>query len=39
MYDPSGELTVILITFWWLKRLGNIGGKSTSITEFWCGEI
>jgi hypothetical protein len=22
MYDPSGELTVILIIIWWLQKLG-----------------
>jgi len=24
MYDLSGELTVILITIWWLQKLGKL---------------
>jgi len=27
MYEVSGELTVTLLTFWWLQIYGKIGRK------------
>jgi len=39
MYNLSGELTVILITIWWLQKLGKIGSKEKSSTEVSRGKI
>jgi hypothetical protein len=33
MYDLLGVLTEILITVWWLQKLGKIGSKYTSNAE------
>jgi hypothetical protein len=33
MYDPSGELTVILMIIWWLQKLGKPVSKETSSTK------
>ena len=34
MYKVSGELTVILITIWWLKIQGNIAASVQAVQKF-----
>jgi hypothetical protein len=33
MYNLSGELTVILVTLWWLQKLVKTDSKQTSSTK------
>jgi len=39
MHDLSGELTAILITVWWLKKIEKYWQKLNNCAEFGCVEV